>query len=53
MAAALRDPLGLDDLLGGEGGRADGADLAAVDQVGQRRQGLVDVGVRSLADFPS
>jgi hypothetical protein len=46
VAAVLRDPLRLDDLLGRERRGADRADLAAAHQIGQRRQGLVDVGVR-------
>ena len=45
-AALARGPLRLDDLAGGEGGRADVADLALVDEVGQRAERLVDVGVR-------
>ena len=43
----LGDPLGLDDLRGRERRRADVADLAGVHQVGERRQRLVDVGLRS------
>ena len=39
-------PLGLDDLVGREGRTAGVADLALVHQVGQRRQGVVDVGGR-------
>src|SRR5205823_6930542 len=42
----VRDPLRLDDGFGREGGGADCADLARVDEVRQRGQGLVDVGVR-------
>ena len=49
VTAPVRDPLRLDDLLGREGGGADRADLAAAHQVGQRGQGLVDVGVRVRA----
>ena len=41
-----RDPLCLDDLAARECGGADVADLALVDQVGQRRQRLLDVGMR-------
>ena len=49
MAAAFGGPLRLDDLVGGERGRADRPDLAAAHQVGQGGQGLVDVGVRVRA----
>ena len=51
-AAPLRDPLRLDDLRGLEGRRADVADLALADQVGQRAEGLVDVDVRAAAGAP-
>ena len=44
-AAPLGHPLGLDDVGGGGLGGADRADLAAADQVGQRGEGLLDVGV--------
>ena len=44
--AALSHPLGLDDVGGGHRRVADGADLAAADQVGQGRQRFLDVGVR-------
>ena len=43
-ASPLGDPLGLDDVGGGGLRRADRADLAAADQVGQRGEGLLDVG---------
>ena len=43
-AAPLGDPLGLDDAGGGGLRRADRADLAAADQVGQRRESFLDVG---------
>src|SRR5580693_6815737 len=43
-ASPLGDPLGLDDAGGGGLGRADRADLAAADQVGQRGKGFLDVG---------
>ncbi len=42
---ALGHPLGLDDFVGGEGGAAEVADLAGPHQVGQRSQGLVDIGL--------
>jgi hypothetical protein len=42
-------PLRLDDLAGGERGRADVADLALLDEVGERAERLVDVGVRDGA----
>ena len=45
QAAPLGHPLGLDDVGGGHRGRPDRADLAAVDQVRQRGQRLLDVGV--------
>ncbi len=45
QAAPLGDPLGLDDVGGGHRRRADRADLAAVDQVRERGQRLLDVGV--------
>jgi hypothetical protein len=47
--APLGDPLSLDDV--GRGGlrRADRADLAAADQVGQRGQGFLDVGAGIVA----
>jgi hypothetical protein len=45
-AAALRDPLGLDDLRRQEGRAAGVAHLPGADQVGQRAQSLVDVGRR-------
>ena len=41
----LRDPLCLDELLRRKRGGADRANLALVDQVGQRSERLVDVGV--------
>jgi hypothetical protein len=44
--AIAGDPLGLDDLRGRERGAADIADLALVDEVGQRAERLLDVGVR-------
>src|SRR4051812_14372559 len=44
-AAPLGDPLGLDDLARGEGGRADVADLALAHEVGEGAERLVDVGV--------
>ena len=43
-AAPLGDPLGLDDVGGVGLRRADRADLAAADQVGQCGEGLLDVG---------
>jgi hypothetical protein len=43
-AAPFGDPLGLDDAGGGCLRGADRADLAAVDQVGQRGEGFLDVG---------
>ena len=45
----LGHPLRLHDLRGQVGRRADVADLALVDQVGQGRQGVVDVGRRAGA----
>ena len=45
QSAPFGDPLGLDDVGGRHGGRPDRADLAGVDQVRQRRQCLLDVGV--------
>ena len=45
-APALGEPLALDDRGRLEGGGADVADLALVDQVGERAEGLVEVGVR-------
>ena len=45
QAAVAGGPLRLDDLAGGVGRRADVADLALPDQVGQRAEGLLDVGV--------
>jgi hypothetical protein len=44
QAAPLGDPLGFDDVGGGRRGGADRADLAAVDQVGERGQRFLDVG---------
>ena len=44
--AVARDPLRLDDVAGGEGGRADVADLALVHEVAERRQRLLDVRAR-------
>ena len=41
-----RGPLGVDDLPGVEGRRADVADLALLYEVGERGERLVDVGVR-------
>lgn len=46
VVAPVRGPLGLDELLGGEVGGADGHDLARAHQVGQYGQCLVDVGGR-------
>ena len=46
QAPLARGPLRLDDLPGGERRGADVADLALLDEVGQRAEGLVDVGVR-------
>jgi len=43
--AALGHPLGLDDLRGRERGGADRTHLAGADEVGQRAERLVDVGV--------
>ena len=43
--AVTRHPLGLHDLAGGKGRGANVADLALVDEVAERRQGLLDVGV--------
>ena len=40
-----RDPLRLDDLVGGEGRAADVADLPGAHEIGQRAERLVDVGV--------
>jgi len=45
-AAPLGDPLGLDDAGRGSLRCADRADLAVADQVGQRREGLLDIGAR-------
>ena len=45
-AAALGGPLGLDDLRCQDLGRAEGADLAGADEIGQRAKGFVDVGGR-------
>src|SRR6185312_3343095 len=47
-AAVAGDPLGLDDLRRGERRRADVADLALADEVGERAERLVDVGRRVL-----
>ena len=49
QTALAGDPLGLDDLAGGEGGGTDVADLALVDEVGERAEGLLDVGVGARA----
>ena len=46
QAPVARHPLRLDDLAGRERRRADVADLALVDEIGQRAERLVDVGVR-------
>ena len=46
QAPVARGPLRLDDLAGREGGGADVADLALVDEVAERRQRLLDVGAR-------
>ena len=46
QTAALGDPLGLDDVGRGSRRRSDRADLAAVDQVRERRERLLDVGRR-------
>src|SRR5882724_12235290 len=46
MAAALCDPLRLDDQLGRERRRPDRAHLSRADEVRQRRQRLVEVGVQ-------
>jgi hypothetical protein len=46
VAAAVGGPLGLDDLRGGDLRRAERADLARPHEVGQRAEGLVDIGVR-------
>src|SRR6202011_4794468 len=46
---ALGDPLSLDDLAGGKCGGPDVANLSGVDQVTERRQRLVDVGIRLRA----
>jgi hypothetical protein len=43
--AGVRGPLGLDDLAGGVGGGADVADLDLLDEVGQRAEGFLNVGV--------
>ena len=43
-AAPFGDPPGLDDAGGGGLRGPDRADLAAADQVGQRGEGLLDVG---------
>jgi len=43
VAPALGHPVRLHDEVGGEGAAADGPDLALVDQVRQRPQGVVDV----------
>jgi hypothetical protein len=50
QAAPLRGPLGFDDAGGGRLGGSDRADFAAVDQVGERGQRFlgVGVGVRSV-----
>ena len=45
QAALARGPLRLDDLPGRERRRADGADLALLDEVGERAERLLDVGV--------
>ena len=47
--AVARDPLGLDDLTGGEGRGTDVADLALADEVGEGAEGLLDVGVGARA----
>ena len=47
--ALLRDPLRLDDLRGQERRRAEVADLALADEVGQRAERLVDVDLRPRA----
>ena len=44
--AALRDPLRLDDLVRREGRRAEDSDLALPLQIGECREGLLDVGAR-------
>ena len=48
--AGARGPLCLDDLAGRVGGGADVADLALLDEVGQRAEGFLNVGfgVRSV-----
>ena len=46
VPAGLGDPVGVNDDLGLEGGAADETDLARPDEVGERRQRLVEVGVR-------
>ena len=46
VAAAIGDPLRLDDLRGGNLRRAEGSDLAGAHEVGQGAEGLVDIGVR-------
>ena len=43
--ALARDPLRLDDLARGEGGVPEVADLALMDEVGERDERLLDVGV--------
>ena len=45
MTALVGRPLRLDELIGAEGGGAEGADLAGANQVGKRAQRLVDVGI--------
>ena len=49
QVAVARDPLGFDDLAGRERRGADVADLALVDEVGERAEGLLDVGVGARA----
>ena len=49
MASPLGRPLRLDDLRGGEGRVAEVADLALVDEIAERAEGLVDVGGRIRA----
>ena len=46
QAPLARRPLRLDDLRAGERRGADGADLALADEVGQRAERLLDVGLR-------
>jgi hypothetical protein len=46
QAPLPRRPLRFHDLTGGKGGRADVADLALMDEIGQRAERVVDVGVR-------